>query len=466
MKEFLGEDFLLETEEAKKIYNDFAKDMPICDYHCHLSPKEIYENKAPKNITELWLSGDHYKWRIMRACGIDEKYITGDGDDKEKFMKFAYALQFAIGNPLYHWAHIELKNYFGITTPLNAKTAEAIYEEANRKIADGDFRPQSLIEKSNVRYICTTDDPTDSLEYHLLMKKSDAPFKVYPTYRPDKALDIDKADFPQYIKKLSQVSQTEICCVDTLIEALYKRADFFNSIGCRVCDQSFGVVPFAVTDKEECNAIFSAAMNGEVPSFEKVQTYKTYIFTALCKKYKELDWGCEIHIGAMRNNNTDMFNKVGVDAGFDIMNDKDVAEPLSRLLDSLNTKGILPKCALFNLNSKDNLVLAAMTGNFQSADADCKMQFGPAWWFLDTMDGMVSQMKTLANVGVLGKFIGMETDSRSFTSYGRHEYFRRILCMVIGEWLARGMVAYDEDVIKEIIEGICYNNAIRYFNFE
>lgn len=466
MKEFLGSDFLLETEEAKKIYNDFAKDMPICDYHCHLSPKEIYENKAPKNITELWLSGDHYKWRIMRACGIDEEFVTGNGDDKEKFLKFAYALQYAIGNPLYHWAHLELKKYFGITTTLNAKTAAEIYDKANEAIANGDFRPQTLIESSNVRYICTTDDPTDSLEYHILMQKENLPFKVYPTYRPDKALDIDKIDFPQYVEKLSNVSETKIVSVKTLIEALYKRADFFNSVGCCVCDQSFGVVPFAEITEAECDTIFSKAMSGTIPSFDEVQAYKTYVFSALCKKYKELDWGCEIHIGAMRNNNTVMFNKVGVDAGFDIMNDKDVAESLSRLLDSLNNAGNLPKCALFNLNSKDNLVLAAMTGNFQSPEAECKMQFGPAWWFLDTLDGMVSQLKTLGNVGVLGKFIGMETDSRSFTSYARHEYFRRILCMVIGEWLSRGMVAYDEDTIKDIIEGICYNNAVRYFNFK
>lgn len=465
MKEFLGEDFLLETEEAKRIYNDYAKDMPICDYHCHLSPKEIYENVAPKTITELWLGCDHYKWRIMRACGIDEEFITGSGDDKEKFLKFAYALQYAVGNPLYHWAHIELRKYFGITKALNAKTAAEIYEEANKAIAEGDFRPQTLIEKSNVKYICTTDDPTDSLEYHILMAKSEAPFKVYPTYRPDKALDIDKPDFPQYIEKLARVSQTEIKDVDTLVEALYKRADFFNSVGCKVCDQSFGVVPFDVRDFDEINEIFTLAMKGEIPTFEDVQIYKTYLFSALCKKYKELDWGCEIHIGAMRNNNTTMFKKVGVDSGFDIMNDKAVAEPLSRLLDYINEAGNLPKCALFNLNSKDNLVLAAMTGNFQSSEADCKMQFGPAWWFLDTMDGMVSQLKTLGNVGVLGKFIGMETDSRSFTSYGRHEYFRRILCGVVGEWLNKGMVDFDEDVIKEIIEGICYNNAVKYFNF-
>lgn len=465
MKEFLGEDFLLETEEAKKIYKDYAENMPICDYHCHLSPKEIYENKAPKNITELWLSGDHYKWRIMRACGVDEKYITGDGDDKEKFLKFAYSLQYAIGNPLYHWAHIELKKYFGVTTPLNAKTASEIYEAANKAIAEGDFRPQTLIRTSNVKYICTTDDPTDSLEYHILMQKENLGFKVYPTFRPDKALDIDKVDFPQYIEKLSNVSGVKIENIDTLIEALYKRADFFAGVGCKVCDQSFGVVPFAVTDRDECNDIFAKAMHGEIPTFEMVQTYKTYVFSALCKKYKELDWGCEIHIGAMRNNNTTMFKKIGVDSGFDIMDDKDVAQPLSRLLDSINEAGNLPKCALFNLNSKDNLVLAAMTGNFQSSEADCKMQFGPAWWFLDTLDGMTEQLRTLASVGVLGKFIGMETDSRSFTSYGRHEYFRRILCAVIGDWLTRGMVAFDEDVIKEIIEGICYNNAVKYFNF-
>ncbi|MDD6022316.1 MAG: glucuronate isomerase [Acutalibacteraceae bacterium] len=465
MKDFIGEDFLLETEEAKQIYNDFAKDMPICDYHCHLSPKEIYENKSPKNITELWLSGDHYKWRIMRACGIDEEFITGSGEDKEKFVKFACSLQYAIGNPLYHWAHLELKKYFGITTPLNIKTAGEIYEKANEKILCGDFRPQTLIQKSNVKYICTTDDPTDSLEYHLLLHKEDISFKVYPTFRPDRALDIDKADFPQYIKKLSDVCGAEINDIDALVGALYSRADFFSSVGCRVSDHSFGVVPFIPADKNVCNSIFTKALSGALPSFEEVQAYKTYVFTALCKKYKELDWCCEIHIGALRNNNTSMFNKVGPDSGFDSMNDKEVAQPLSGLLDSLNTAGILPKCVLFNLNSKDNLVLAATTGNFQSSDAECKIQFGPAWWYLDTIDGMTAQMKTLASVGVLGKFIGMETDSRSFTSYARHDYFRRILCSVVGDWINRGMISDDKDIIKEIIEGICYNNAVKYFNF-
>lgn len=465
MKDFIGEDFLLETDEARRIYNDFAKNMPICDYHCHLSPKEIYENKAPKNITQLWLSGDHYKWRIMRACGIDEEFITGRGDDKEKFIKFACALSYAIGNPLYHWAHLELKKYFGITAPLSVKTAEDIYEKANEKIALGDFRPQTLIKNSNVKYICTTDDPTDTLEYHVLLQKEDIDFKVYPTFRPDRALDIDKADFPQYVEKLSAVCGEEINDIDSLISALYMRADYFSSVGCRISDQSFGVVPFSVINRDECNVIFTKAMSGKVPSFEEAQAYKTYVFTALCGKYKELDWCCEIHIGALRNNNTVMFNKVGPDAGFDSMNDKEVAQPLSRLLDSLNTAAILPKCVVFNLNSKDNLVLAATTGNFQSSDAECKIQFGPAWWFLDTLDGMTAQLKTLASVGVLGKFIGMETDSRSFTSYARHDYFRRILCSVIGDWLNKGMVSYDEDMLKEIIEGICYTNAVKYFKF-
>lgn len=466
MSDFLDDNFLLDTPEAVKLYFDYAKDMPICDYHCHLSPKEIYENKPPKSITELWLSGDHYKWRIMRACGIDEKYITGDGDDKEKFVKFAYALSLSVGNPLYHWAHLELQRYFSIKTPLNAKTASDIYEKANLIIKNGDFRPQSLIKNSNVKYVCTTDDPTDSLEYHILLSKENLGFKVYPTFRPDKALGIDKADFPEYIAALSEVSGTDIKDIDSLITALYKRIDFFDSVGCRVCDHAFTEVPFSLGAYSECNDIFVKALSGKAPSKAEAQTYVTYVYTALCKKYKELDWGNEVHIGAMRNNNTPMFKKLGPDTGYDSMNDCEVAEPLSRLLDSMHTDGILPKTILFNLNNKDNIVLAAMTGNFQSSETECKIQFGPAWWFLDTLDGMTGQMKTLASVGVLGKFIGMETDSRSFTSYAMHEYFRRILCALLGEWLNKGMVSFDEDIIKEIIEGICYKNAIKYFNFE
>lgn len=466
MKNFMDKDFLLDTETAKKLFHNWAEDMPICDYHCHLSPKEIYENKAPENISQLWLSGDHYKWRAMRSCGVDERYCTGDATDKEKFEKFGYALQYCIGNPLYHWAHIELQRYFGIDTPLNAKTAGDIYERANKAIKDGDFRPQSLIMRSNVKVVCTTDDPVDSLEYHKLLKNVEGfDCQVLPSFRPDKALNAHLDGFADYIKELGKAAGVEINSYKDVIKALLIRADYFDSVGCKVSDQAFDYPPYCVADDSEIEEIFAKAMRGERITLKECDKYRTPVLLALGEKYNELGWAMEIHIGAMRNNNTAMFEKLGADTGFDSVGDAEIALPLSRFLDALNVKNKLPKTILFNLNDKDNTVLGTMLGNFQSADADSKIQFGPAWWFLDTMDGMTNQMKTLGNLGVLGKFVGMETDSRSFTSYGRHEYFRRIMCALIGKWVEDGWYAYDEEILEEIVKGICYNNAIKYFEF-
>ncbi len=466
MKKFMDKDFLLDTDAAKKLFHDFAENMPICDYHCHLNPKEIFENKPPESITELWLSGDHYKWRAMRSCGVEEKYCTGNASDREKFQKFAYTLQYCIGNPLYHWAHIELQRYFGIDTPLNAKTADDIFDRANDAIRNGDFRPQSLIMKSNVKVVCTTDDPVDDLKYHKLLKDVQGfDCKVLPSFRPDKALNAHLDGFADYINTLAKAADVEIKSYKDVITALLKRADYFDSVGCRVSDQAFDYPPYAVAADDEIDEIFNRAMNGEKITLAECDKYRTPILLALGEKYHELGWAMEIHIGAMRNNNTLMFNKIGADTGFDSVGDCEIAQPLSRFLDALNVKDKLPKTILFNLNDKDNTVLGTMLGNFQSADAESKIQFGPAWWFLDTMDGMTNQMKTLGNLGVLGKFVGMETDSRSFTSYGRHEYFRRIMCALLGRWVEDGWYAYDEDILKEIIQGICYNNAIKYFNF-
>ena len=467
MKNFMDKDFLLDNEVSKKLFHEYCENMPICDYHCHLSPKEIYENKAPKSITELWLSGDHYKWRAMRSCGVEEKYCTGDATDKEKFEKFGYALQYCIGNPLYHWAHIELQRYFGIDTPLNSKTAGEIFDKANEAIKNGDFRPQSLIMKSNVKVVCTTDDPVDSLEYHKLLGNVDGfDCKVLPSFRPDRALNAHLDGFADYIKELGRVAGVEIKTYKDVITALLKRVDYFDSVGCKVSDQAFDYPPYAIASDDEINDIFARAMNNEKISLADCDKYRTPILIALGEKYHELGWAMEIHIGAMRNNNTLMFNRLGADTGFDSVGDAEIAQPLSRFLDALNVNDRLPKTILFNLNDKDNTVLGTMLGNFQSADADSKIQFGPAWWFLDTMDGMTNQMKTLGNLGVLGKFIGVETDSRSFTSYGRHEYFRRIMCALIGKWVEDGWYAYDEDILKEIVQGISYNNAIKYFDFK
>lgn len=466
MNKFMDKDFLLDTDMAKKLFHEYAEDMPICDYHCHLSPKEIYENQPPENISQLWLSGDHYKWRAMRSCGVEEKYCTGDATPRENFEKFAYTLQYCIGNPLYHWAHIELQRYFGIDTPLNAKTADEIYDRANKAIAEGDFRPQSLIMRSNVKIVCTTDDPVDDLKYHKLLKDVDGfDCKVLPSFRPDKALNAHLDGFADYIKILGNAAGVEIKSYKDVIKALLARADYFNEVGCKVSDQAFDYPPYSPADDSEIEAVFQKAMNGEKITMQECDKYRTPVLLALGKKYKQLGWAMEIHIGAMRNNNTLMFEKLGADTGFDSVGDCEVAAPLSRFLDALNKEDNLPKTILFNLNDKDNTVLGTMLGNFQSADAESKIQFGPAWWFLDTMDGMINQMKTLGNLGVLGKFVGMETDSRSFTSYGRHEYFRRIMCSLIGRWVEDGWYACDMDILKEIVCGICYNNAIKYFNF-
>lgn len=466
MKPFMDKDFLLDTESARHLFHDYCENLPICDYHCHLSPQEIYENKRPADIAELWFKGDHYKWRAMRSCGVPEEYCTGDKSGKEKFEKFAYTLQYTIGNPLYHWAHIELQKYFGIDTPLSAKTADDIYERANKAIEQGDFRPQSLIMNSNVKVVCTTDDPIDDLKYHRLLKNAkDFDCKVLPSFRPDKALNINIDGFPDYIKSLEKASGIEIHSYKDVITALLNRADYFDEIGCRVSDQAFEHIPYEIEDDDTVNAVFQKAMNGQAVTAKEADIYKTPILLALGKKYHSLGWAMEIHIGAMRNNNTAMFRSLGADTGFDSVGDESIAHNLSRFLDALNVKGRLPKTILFNLNNKDNIVLATMLGNFQSSEADSKLQFGPAWWFLDTLDGMTDQLKFLGNLGVLGKFVGMETDSRSFTSYGRHDYFRRIMCRLIGRWVEDGWYADDDEMLKEIVQGISYNNAMKYFNF-
>ena len=466
MKNFMDEDFLLNTETSKILFHQYAENIPICDYHCHLSAKDIYENKPPADIAELWLSGDHYKWRAMRSCGVSEEYCTGNKPNKEKFQKFAYTVKYCVGNPLYHWAHLELQRYFNIFTPLSDKTADEIWQRANEEIKNGGFAPQSLIKKSNVKIICTTDDPIDSLEYHKKLKNSDAfDCLVLPTFRPDRALGIELDGFADYIKQLEKTSEIQIQNVNDVVEALFKRADYFNAVGCKISDQSFSYVPYEKANEIIVNEIFNFAMENKVVTKKEIDIYKTYVMLALGKKYKELGWAMELHMGAMRNNNTKMFNQLGADIGFDSVGDSAVAEKLSQFLNSLDKNNNLPKTILFNLNPKDNVVLGAMLGNFQSNEFESKIQYGPAWWFLDSIDGMTEQMKTLANLGVLGKFVGMETDSRSFTSYARHEYFRRIMCELIGSWVENGMYANDECALKEIVQGISYNNAINYFNF-
>lgn len=465
MNRFMDSDFLLNTYTAKKLFHEFCEEMPICDYHCHLSAKEIYKNKPYFDISDLWLKNDHYKWRAMRSFGVSEDYCTGDKNGREKFKKYANTIQYAVGNPLYHWSHLELKRYFSIDTEISLKNADNIYDRANEILSNGQFKPQNIIKTSNVKVICTTDDPVDDLKYHKLLKQIDFGCRVFPTFRPDKSLLIEQNNFSSYIKLLETSSGVKIKSYKDVIKALYNRAEYFNSVGCRISDQSFSYVPYFIEDDEKVEEIFSRRMNGESISREDADAYKTKVLLALGEKYYELGWAMEIHIGAMRNNNTLMYNKKGADIGFDSIGDENIAYTLSRFLDALNVKNKLPKTILFNLNNKDNSVIGSMLGNFQSDEVQSKIQYGPAWWFLDTIDGMKEQMKTLANLGILGKFIGMETDSRSFLSYTRHEYFRRIMCSLIGDWVQNGLYSNDKEILKEIVQGISYNNAMEYFGF-
>ncbi|MGN0546406.1 MAG: glucuronate isomerase [Acutalibacteraceae bacterium] len=466
MKEFMGKDFLLNSEPAVKMF-EAAEKMPIFDWHCHLSPKEIYENKQPEDIAWLWLAGDHYKWRAMRSCGVEEKYITGDASGHEKFKAFASIMPNLIGNPMYHWCHLELRRYFGINEILSEKTADAVWEKANAAIKAGGFTPRELIEKSNVSHLCTTDDPADSLEYHKLIAE-DKSFKckVLPAFRPDKSLGIDLPSWRPWLSAMEKTAGREINGFAELCDVLKDRIEFFASMGCRASDHAFLYVPYEEATDRELEDIFALAKSGADVSVEQADKFKTALLSCLAEEYSKRGWGMELHIGPIRNNNTAMFNKLGPDTGFDSVGDREIAEKLSRFLDSLAVKGVLPRTILFTINPKDNYVLGSMLGNFQSSEAESKIQFGSAWWFNDNIDGMREQMKALANLGAIGKFVGMVTDSRSFLSYPRHEYFRRIMCGLLGDMVAEGLYPYDEEALFKIAEDISYNNAIKYFGIK
>ena len=468
MRKFMGDDFLLTTETAQKIFDNGARNTPIFDWHCHLSPKEIYENRQPKDIAELWLGGDHYKWRAMRGYGVDEKYITGDSTGYEKFKKYAEALSYCIGNPLYHWTHLELQRYFGITKPLSAATADEIWEECNRQINEGGFTPRELIEKSNVYCVCTTDDAADTLEYHkLLAEDKSFKCKVLPAFRPDKSFLIDTPAFKEWVGAMEKAAEMKIDSFKALLTALEKRINFFDEMGCRASDHALAYCPFELATDEELEVIFTKAIKGdETFTVKELDQYRTALLQFFGAQYAKRGWVMELHFGAMRNNNTKMFKKLGADTGFDSVDDYNLAHGLSRYLDSLAVNDLLPKTVLFTLNPKDNYVLGTMLGNFQSSEAASKIQFGSAWWFNDNYDGMREQMKTLANLGVLGKFVGMVTDSRSFLSYPRHEYFRRILCEIIGDLVEDGKYPPDIDFLSKIVEDISFNNGKAYFGLE
>ena len=466
MKKFMGPDFLLENGIEKELFLLYAKDKPIFDWHCHLSAKEIFENKAPRDLCELWLSGDHYKWRAMRSAGIEERLITGSAEPFEKFSAYAETLSLCAGNPLYHWSHLELQRYFGIDTPLTPDTAETIWKKTKEKIQAGGFTPCELIAASNVYALCTTDDPVDSLEYHQKLAEKNLPFKVLPAFRPDKVINIETHDFPAYLSALSKAAGTEISSFSALKQALCKRMDFFKSLGAVASDQSVCFVPFAPAEDGELEKIFKKAKDGAPLSTQELEKYKFAVLCFLGKQYAQKGFVMELHLGAMRNNNSRAFFSLGADSGFDSIDDREQARGLSLFLDTLDKEQLLPKTVLFNLNPKDNFVLCSMLGNFQSAEAKSKIQFGSAWWFNDNIDGMTAQLKTLANLGVLGCFVGMVTDSRSFLSYPRHEYFRRILCHILGSWVNAGLYPFDEKALKKIIGGICFDNAKEYFSNE
>lgn len=460
----MNEDFLLENKTARVLFHRFAKNVPIFDYHCHLNPKEIYEDKHFEDLAELWLAGDHYKWRLMRANGIEEEYITGQASGHEKFQAFASCIPYAIGNPLYHWSHLELQRYFDIEEVLSEKTVESIWNKANARIKQPGFSSRQLIKDSNVYALCTTDDPVDSLEYHLKLK-NDTRFKtrVLPAMRPDKALDITDAGFASYVGMLAGAANMIISSFAELCMALRQRIDFFDEVGCKASDHGFTYLPYERYTQDEVEKIFKKALAGDSLTQKEADQYKTALMVFLGSEYKKKNWVMELHVGALRNNSTKNLLDVGINTGFDSIHDGNMAWNLSRLLDDLEKQEALPKTILFTMNPKDNWVMASMAGNFQSHEAIGKMQFGTAWWMQDHRDGMLEQMKCFANSGLLGRFIGMLTDSRSFVSYTRHEYFRRILCNLIGGWIENGEYPDDLDQAGKIIEDICFHNARRYF---
>ncbi|MBQ5801198.1 MAG: glucuronate isomerase [Clostridia bacterium] len=451
---FIKDDFMLRTKTAKKLFYDYAKDMPIIDYHCHLQPKMIAENYQFKSTYDLFLGGDHYKWRQMRSNGVPEEYITGDKDDYEKWVKWAETLSLLIGNPLYHWTHLELDRYFGIKEPMTKNNCKEIWDKCNELVKRDDFRAQELIKKSNVEVICTTDDPLDTLEYHEKMVGFST--KILPTFRPDKAVEIGKDTFIPYIEA------TGVKTYEELLSFLSDRIAFFHAHGCRLSDHALEAVPFALGDAK---AVFEKRMNGGVLTNEEIDVFRTAVLKHCATEYVKYDWAMQLHIGALRNNNSKMYKKLGADTGFDSINDLEIAAPLSRFMDNLEADDCLPKTILYTLNPKDNYVLGTMLGNFQKAPKAGKIQFGSGWWFNDQRDGMVDQMRSLANLGMLANFVGMLTDSRSFVSYTRHEYFRRIFCNLLGEWIEAGEYPKDWATLERIVKGVCYNNAKEYFNF-
>ena len=475
MKEFMDKDFLLETETAKHLFHDYAEHMPLVDYHCHINPKEIYEDRRFDNLVEVWLGGkqpeggyfgDHYKWRVMRSNGVSEDYITGDRPDYERFLKFVEALEMAIGNPMYHWCNLELRQFFGYNKPLTVENAEEAWNFCNEKLrTDPNLTVRGIIKKANVAFIGTTDDPVDTLEWHgRIAADKTIDVKVCPSFRPDKAINIQKEGFAEYIGKLAKsVGKESLDSAEEVMDALVQRLEFFKTMGCRASDHGLDYVPFRPASAKKVNEIFQKAMAGESVSKKEAEKYQTAVLLCLGKAYHRLGIVMQIHYSCYRNANERMFRKLGPDTGFDMIAQNTCGQDIARFLSALDESGELPKTILYSLNPADNAQLGTILGSFQSDEVPGKIQHGSAWWFNDTKSGMEEQMKSLANLSLLGNFVGMLTDSRSFLSYARHDYFRRILCNLVGNWVENGEYPNDDKALKRVVEGVCFRNAERYF---
>ncbi len=465
MKAFLDDDFLLTTPTARRLYQ-VARSMPILDYHCHLDPKEIAQDRRFENITQVWLGGDHYKWRLMRANGVDEAYITGDAPDREKFQKWAETLELAIGNPLYHWSHLELRRYFGYEGVLNGDTAQEVWELCNQKLQEPGMSARSLIANSGVTLVCTTDDPADSLEWHQqLAQDSSFPVKVLPAWRPDAAMGLERPEYLDYLQRLGQAAGVEIRTYADLKEALLSRMDFFDKVGCRASDHALTAAVCQPASEEELERVFQKRLEGEPLTQEELAAFQTGFLRFVAGEYKRLGWVMQLHYGCRRNNNTRMFHKLGRDTGYDAVLQGTPSLEVAAFLDLLASQDALPRMVLYSLNPNDDEGLNSVIGCFQDGTPLGRIQQGSAWWFNDHKTGMVKQLTAFANGGLLGNFIGMLTDSRSFLSYPRHEYFRRILCELLGAWVENGEYPADWKALEKMVRGVCYNNAVEFFGF-
>jgi glucuronate isomerase len=466
MKAFMDDSFMLQNKSAERLYHEFAKDLPIIDYHCHLPPGEIAGDRKFANMTKIWLDGDHYKWRAMRASGVDEKYCTGNAPDEEKFMKWAETVPHTLRNPLYHWTHMELRRPFGITRLLDPSSAAEIYGRCNELLGEPGFSARNIMTRMKVELVCTTDDPTDRLEHHIRIKDDGFKVRVLPTFRPDKSMAVENPqNYLSYLEKLEEASGISISSYDDLLDSLRSRHDFFHRQGCRLSDHGLETFYAEEYSSQEIPGIFSKIRSGREISWPEILKFKSALLFEFGLMNHEKGWTQQFHIGALRNNSGRMFRRLGPDKGFDSIGDFSVARPMSRFFDRLDSDNRLARTILYNLNPADNAVMATMAGNFNDGSVPGKMQYGSGWWFLDQKDGMESQINTLSNMGLLSRFVGMLTDSRSFLSYPRHDYFRRILCNLVGTDIEKGEVPADFDLAGRMIENICYYNARSYFGF-